>query len=218
MILRVLSLAALAVLAACGSDPGATAGFGLLRDGAARLAGGAAPPAPQLSRAEIRAVGAPLQKLVIEETGLTGYLGVQGVRGDVVTWATTSRENVALKGGMLIQTRGLGADLMSADVPDIGQLLTGTVVERRYFHLDGTNATVETAVTCTPRVIGAETVEIVGLAYTAARIDEACTGTGPEGNLAFTNSFWVDSGGGLRQSRQWAGPVLGMLELSDLRE
>jgi hypothetical protein len=212
---RILPLAALALLVACGSDKGATTGFGFAREAATAMATGRnAAPAPRLTREEIRAVGAPLQMIEVEATGIVAYVGVQGVRGDVVTWATSARENIALKGGLLIQTRGLGADLMSAAVPDLGQLLTGAAVERRYFHLNGAEATVETAVTCTPRVVGRETVEIVGLAYETARVDEACAND----DLSFTNSFWIDGAGNLRQSRQWAGEVLGSLRISDLRE
>jgi hypothetical protein len=212
---RILPLAALVLMAACGSDKGATTGFGFMRDAAsAMMAGRDAEPAAQMTRAEIRAFGAPLQQIVVETSGISAYLGVQGVRGDVVTWATSSRENIALKGGVLIQTRGLGADLMSAAVPDLGQLLSGAAVERRFFHLNGTEATVETVVTCTPRIAGRETVEIVGLAYETARIDEDCVND----QLAFTNSFWIEGTGNLRKSRQWAGEVLGSLEISDLRE
>jgi hypothetical protein len=212
---RILPLAALALLAACGSDEGATSRFVFVRDTATEMmVGRQAPVTPPLTRADIRATGAPLQMIEVETTGVTAYLGVQGVRGDVVTWATSSRENIALKGGVLIQTRGLGADLMSAAVPDLGQLLSGAAVERRYFHLNGTEATVETAVTCTPRVVGRETVEIVGLAYETARIDEDCANE----TLSFTNSFWIEGSGNLRKSRQWAGPVLGPLLIADLRE
>jgi hypothetical protein len=212
---RFLPLAALVLLAACGSDEGATSRFVFVRDMATEMvAGRNVPVAPTLTRADIRAAGAPLQQIVVENTGITAYLGVQGVRGDIVTWATSARENIALKGGVLIQTRGLGADLMSAAVPDLGQLLSGATIERRYFHLNGAEATVETAVTCTPRVVGRETVEIVGLAYDTARIDEDCANE----TLSFTNSFWIEGTGNLRMSRQWAGQVLGPLVISDLRE
>jgi hypothetical protein len=210
-----LPLAAVALLSGCGSDAGALAGFGFMRDAATEMTNGRdAPESPRLTREEIRATGLALQQVEVEATGIVAYLGVQGVRGDVVTWATTSRENIALRGGVLIQTRGLGADLMSAAVPDLGQLLTGTTVERRFFHLRGDEATIETAVTCTPRVVGRETVEIVGLAYDTARIDEDCAND----TVAFTNSFWIDGAGNLRKSRQWAGEVLGALVISDLRE
>lgn len=212
---RILPVAALAVLAACGSDKGATSGFGFMREAATAIAVGRdAAPAPQLTRADIRATGVPLQMIEVENSGIAAYLGVQGVRGDIVTWATSARENIALKGGVLIQTRGLGADLMSAAAPDLNRLLTGATVERQFFHLNGTEATVETAVTCTPRVVGRETVEIVGLAYETARIDEDCAND----TLSFTNSFWIEGNGNLRKSRQWAGPVLGTLLISDLRE
>jgi hypothetical protein len=215
MMVRIVPLAAVILLSACGSDEGATSRFTVVRDTATEMMAGRDAPATQpLGREEIRAVGAPLQQVVVETSGLTAYVGVQGVRGDVVTWATTARENIALKGGVLIQTRGLGADLMSAAVPDLGQLLTGATVERRFFHLNGTEATVETVVTCTPRIVGRETVEIVGLAYETARIDEDCAND----RLSFTNSFWIEGSGNLRKSRQWAGEVLGSLEISDLRE
>lgn len=213
MMARVLPLAALIALSACGSDTGAAIGF-MRESVTAMTTGRQVPESPQLTRADIRAVGAPLQQLVVETTGITAYMGVQGVRGDVVTWATTARESMALKGGILIQTRGLGADLMSAAVPDVGRLLTGAVTERQFFHLNGAETTVETAVTCTPRVVGRETVQIVGLAYETARIDEDCENE----TLSFTNSFWIDGSGNVRKSRQWAGPVLGMLTIADLRE
>lgn len=213
MMTRVFPLVAVLALSACGNDTGAA--FGFMREGiSAMSARRNAEPAPQLTRADIRAVGSPLQQLVIEDTGITAYLGVQAVRGDIVTWATTDRENIALKGGVLIQTRGLGADLMSAAVPDVGQLLTGATIERQFFHLNGTEATIETALTCTPRVVGRETVQIVGLAFETARIDEDCANDA----LSFTNNFWIDGTGNVRKSRQWAGPVLGMLTIADLRE
>jgi hypothetical protein len=69
-------------------------------------------------------------------------------------------------------------------------------------------------VTCTPRVIGKAQVDIAGLAYDTARVDETCTGEG----VSFTNSFWIDSAANLRQSVQWISPTLGQVRISDLRE
>jgi hypothetical protein len=212
---RALALAALAVLAACGSDTTATSGFSALRGlGSDILTPDAQPATPTLTRADVRAAGIPLLQIDIPDSGITAYMGVQGARGDSVTWSTTARETLVLTGGVVTQTRGLGADLLSAEAPNLGQLLTGATVTRRYFHLDGAEGTVETRVTCTPRVIGKEQVTIIGLAYDTARIDEDCIGE----NLRFTNSFWIDAAANVRQSVQWVSPVLGSVRISDLRE
>lgn len=69
---------------------------------------------------------------------------------------------------------------------------------RVHFVLDGADQTLRQTFDCRLSEVGTEAISVLGLSYSARRVDEVCTGA--EGTL--TNSYWFDGTGRIRQSRQ----------------
>ena len=65
---------------------------------------------------------------------------------------------------------------------------------------------------CQVSLIGRESVTIVERNYSATHLRETCTGD----RAQFANDYWFQSGGKLRQSRQWIGKNAGYLTIQRL--
>jgi hypothetical protein len=142
-------------------------------------------------------------------------MGVLDAKGDTVTWQTTGRDGVVLRRGVVLQSRGLGDDLMSARVPSAAQISQGSgTFARQYFYLDGADQEIRWDYACTFAASGAETIEIVGLAYATRLVTETCQGA----QGVITNQYWFESGGNLRQSVQWISKGVGYMKLGSLIE
>lgn len=114
-----------------------------------------------------------------------------GRNGDVITYNTPDGVAVSLRQGVLIATRGLGRDLMSADT---GALLAGlrgggAAPVRVHRYLDGENREVLRSFACR-------------LSRAGRTVTEACQGDG----VQFENSYVLDGTGRIVASRQWVGP------------
>lgn len=179
------------------------------------LAGCAAPP-PNMRPEPVQAAtgrGAPPVLLAeIARTGLTARLVPDGSRDGVTTWRTGQRQTLAFRGGVLIATRGLGDDLMSADVSGtLAALSSGAqdVYARRMTYLDGDAQTLSRTLTCRMGPPAVATVDSHGLAFATTLRVEACTMPG----LTVQNRYWQTSDGAMRRSDQWIGPGAGHLRL-----
>jgi Group 4 capsule polysaccharide lipoprotein gfcB, YjbF len=212
----ILILVTALALAACGSDKAATGNFTDIRKAFTPKFGKAVPaPAPAVTRESITATGAPLIRASIAARGAVAYLGVRATKGDVITWQTTDRTSVVLQRGMLLETRGLGDELMSARVPSAGQIAAGTgSFQRAYYYLDGADQQIRWDYACTWEMTGNETIQIIGLAYDTRVVTETCRGA--QGRI--TNQYWVESGGKIRQSVQWVSKGVGYMKLESLIE
>jgi Group 4 capsule polysaccharide lipoprotein gfcB, YjbF len=212
----ILTLMAALALAGCGSDKGATGNFTDIRKALTPKFGKDAPAGvPAVTRESITAAGVPLIRASIPVRGAVAYLGVRATKGDIITWQTTDRTSVVLQRGMVLETRGLGDELMSARVPGAAQIAAGTgSFQRQYFYLNGTDEQIRWDYACTWEVTGNERIEIIGLAYDTRVVTETCRGA--EGRI--TNQYWVESGGKIRQSVQWISQGVGYMKLESLIE
>jgi hypothetical protein len=119
-------------------------------------------------------------------------------KDDVVTWSTPDGTTFTLRGGVLIQTRGLGPDLMSSQVPTVAQLLTpGGTHPRQYFFLGVDDKTTRRVYDCTVTIAGQEVIEVFGRSHRVTKVSEECAR--PQGKV--TNDFWIE-GRTIRKSRQ----------------
>jgi Group 4 capsule polysaccharide lipoprotein gfcB, YjbF len=122
---------------------------------------------------------------------------------------------VVLQRGMVLETRGLGDELMSARVPPAALVASGTgSFQREYYYLDGADQDIRWDYDCTFATTGHETIEIIGLAYDTRIVTETCRGA--EGRI--TNQYWVESGGKIRQSLQWISKGVGYMKLESVIE
>ena len=204
-----LALAAL-LLTACSSDKAkpdlplkdmAKAVLQRVVGGGAVTASAAAPDAATVAagRKLLEDAGKPVILMTDAGTGLAGFMGVLGENGPVQTWATPEYLTIGLRDGILISTRGFGADLMSAEAPDLAVLATATgQYQRRFYYLDGADQTQVHAYECHLVNAGAARINLLGRTYQTRQVSEKCKGK----QGVFQNEFWFDASGALRQSSQ----------------
>lgn len=174
----------------------------------ARRAGGEAPAPAPVTRAAIEAYNLPILRAVIASRGADALLTIGDQKGDVVTWATTDGTTFTQRNGVLIQTRGLGADLMSAQVPTVGQLSqNGGTYQRIYYFLGQDDKSTRRTYDCTVSVTGRQTITIFEKNHAVTHVSETCVR--PQGNVS--NEYWIE-GGEIRKSRQWTSGQTGYID------
>ncbi|MFC7702919.1 YjbF family lipoprotein [Plastorhodobacter daqingensis] len=209
------ALTAALVLAACGnqqtSDPivdtiKALAG-GLLGGG------GAVEPAEPVTRAMIESSDVPMLMALVPSRGAQALLYQVGRNRGVAIYSTADASTLSLRDGILVASRGLGNDLMSAAVPTAAQVLSGSGSHNRsYFTLDGEDQTQRADFTCVLSRHASEPVDIIERRYAVHEVKETCSSS----EHAFVNRYWIDGGGSIVQSIQWLGTDVGFLQLADL--
>lgn len=200
----------LLLLLGCGNDPSP----GNTTVGQVRLAFDQIKRAPSGPTAEqIRANvtphlraqfgGAPLKVATLEKPTLSSLLIGVGQNGDVSTFTTPDGVSFAFESGMLVATRGLGADLMTADVGQSLHALSaggGAGVVRIHRYLDGDEQIMIRSFVCDIR-------------RDAGGIwRERCSGP----LLEFENTYQIAADGTLVGSRQWISPLRGYLTVADM--
>jgi hypothetical protein len=141
---------------------------------------------------------------------LAATLAPRGERDGVVTWNTGQGQTLSFRGGVLVATRGLGDDLMSADVSGTLAALNGgpqSGYPRLLTFVDGTGRTEFRALLCDMGPPVADPVLSFGIGFPAVRREETCGTTGG----IVTNRYWIGSDGIMRRAEQWVGPTLGTL-------
>jgi len=203
----VAALAGAAVLlAGCGS--------GILPSGGAR-------PKASLDRAALEARDQPALHATLPALGTAAVMRPSGRNGDVVTWRTPDRVSLSLASGVLIATRGLGHDLMSAETTRAREALaeaaagappTGAGYPRIHGYLDGEHRPEFRSFFCHVSGRAPEVIEILGARHAVIRITETCT----DPDLEITNIHWRGPDGFTWKSRQWVSPELGYLHTERL--
>lgn len=214
----VACVACAALLAGCGNDRGerspvATVVGGLAKSAITRVTG-RGKPQPQAAspakptRADIEKYGIPLLRVVVKARGADALVTIRETKGAVVTWTTTDGTTFALNDGVMIQTRGLGPDLMSAGVPTVADLETDQGSHpRSYFFLGEDDRGLQRDYICTMAMIGKETIEIFEKSHETQHVTEECVRA--EGKI--TNDYWLE-GSVIRKSRQWTSPGIGYID------
>lgn len=163
-----------------------------------------------VTRAQLDQVKTPLMAAQLTGPGTFATLVPVGANEDVVTWRSADDITLSLRQGVLVATRGLGQDLMVADVSDTLQMIRGSAVEytRIHTYLDGEYQTRFQAFTCRQEGQAQEQIEIVESTHQTRRIEESCFAP----DLRIANTFWVDKGGIIWKAKQWVSPALGYME------
>lgn len=214
MIRHALALGALVLgLVGCGNDAEVTERTSAYRQVATSLVArrGAAPvgpPAtapPGLTRAMVEALDVPVDLVTFEGLRLVAAITPVGVNGGVETWASLDQKSVALRDGMVVATRGIGPDLISASVPGPARVAAGGSWERVLVTLDGDDQQQRLRLSCNAVQAGAARIVILERSHDTRLVRETCTAPG----MQITNEYWFEGGSKLRQSRQWLGRELG---------
>lgn len=177
------------------------------------------PGFPGLDPALIAGQTVPIIGAYTEGTQALAGLYSIGISNGVQSWRTADNAGLSMtSSGVLVSSRGLGADLHAAEVQQTAALIAagraGTA-QRRHAYLDGISRQQTVTLTCTVQPMGAETLVLNGRSLNTLRFDESCAGDGH----SFVNRYWRDAGGPLiRQSSQWVSPAAGMLHVQRLIE
>lgn len=217
------ALVALALLAACGTARDEA--LPKLITGLASRANDGAPATADQVRAQITPeflaqVTQPLLMAEIPSRDALATLVPIGVNGSWQSWASPDGVGLTLSRGILGATRGLGYDLLGADLTGVsGAIAAGQgTATRVHSFLDGENQVDQRIWTCRYVAEGRETITLTGGAqHATTRVQETCTPNGA--GTGFENTYWRGTGDGvIRQSRQWAGPQSGYVLLQQLRD
>lgn len=216
-----LAMAALALtlMGACGNDrtgpsPIVTAMGAMAKEGMAKVAprkaaakGGGKSVSPAERRAKLEEAGKPVLRVSSKTLGQNGFFSIVDAKGPVLTWAADGA-TFSQRGGVLIQTRGLGADLMSAEAPSPSQLMqAGIPYQRVYYFLGADDQGTRRTYDCTTAIAGRDSVEILGRSHATTHVTETCVRT----NGKLTNDYWFE-GAAIRKSRQWVSGGIGYIE------
>lgn len=143
----------------------------------------------------------------------TLFKGLQN-RG-IVTWRTEDNITLSFDRGVVVSSRGLGDDLMVADVRNAVSGIaraSGTGV-RIHDYLDGEDQIVRHSLNCSYRSTGYEKISIFSIVYNLKHVVEDCETPG----YSIQNDYWVEPASGkFRQSRQWLGPDVDYVFLQHL--
>jgi hypothetical protein len=212
------AVVALSLIGACGNEksgpgPVAAALGSMAKATVAKVKGGKpdgkAAAAP-VTRADLEKFGMPILRVTSKALGQDGFLTISDAKADVVTWATSDGVTFSLRNGVLIQTRGLGADLMSAQVPSVAQLSTpGGTHQRIYFFLGPDDGATRRTYDCATTLVGRETIEVIGRSHPVTHMTEVCA----RGNTQITNEYWIE-GASVRKSIQWTSVQMGSIEFT----
>lgn len=217
---------ALALLGACGSDktgssPVMSAVGSFAKDSLAKVSPGKKAAAtgaakggkgtdPAKRRAELEKAGKPVLRVSSKAMGLASFVKIADAKGPVLTWATPDGATFSQRNGVLIQTRGLGADLMSATAPSVAQLMQpGQKYTRIYYFLGGDDQGVKRTYDCVTTIAGPDRIEILGRAHATTHVVETCARSG----VKVKNDFWIE-GSRIRQSREWVSSGIGHIEFA----
>ena len=203
-----LMSAVLAGLAACGPLQQDRLTFGAVRGIVAGGADESPAPSPPLTRAFIEAQPVDLLRISIISRGAAGLTSLAGRNGGKVTWIGEEGIGFVFDNGLLIGTRGLGDDLMGADVSGAIRSLNGGGNHLRTLDfMNGLDQIERLTFRCTTAATGSETITIFERSYATTVIEERCRGD----IGTFTNTYWRDGSGTIWQSRQWISLDVGYL-------
>ena len=203
-----LALAAVLGLAACDTGTDEASPVSIRDMITARIAGLGQPGAEfgMPSRAVLDQRTEPLLYMAVPAIEAQATLSPVARNAGTVTWITLDGVTVSTRDGLIVATRGLGHDLMSADLAPVRSALPeGGRATRIHYRLDGENRTEALRFACTIRPEGREVLDIAGRRVATHRVAERCAG--PAGS--FTNRYWIDDAGRLAQSQQWLLPEIG---------
>lgn len=170
---------------------------------------GAPDPRSQITRAQLDTVQQPLMLAELPTLGTAASLQQGAVNADVVTWITPDRVSLSFEGGVLVASRGLGQDLISADVAGTLAAIehgAGGYYPKFHSYLDGEHQTQFRAFQCQVTARRSERITSFERIYATTRVEETCHSPG----LKVVNRFWIGDGI-MWKARQWVSPNAGYL-------
>lgn len=131
--------------------------------------------------------------------------------GDVVTWRTSDNTTMSFEQGVVVSTRGLGDDLMGADIGHTLAALRGGAGDwgpRLNGYMNGEYQPYFMTFQCRRTATRSDVVQIAGAAIGTTRTDEVCLND----ERQIENTYWRNGNGQMVKSRQWVSPGVGYME------
>ena len=129
-------------------------------------------------------------------------------------WLGADGSTVTTQNGLLVATRGMGHDLMGADLGAVKRALNASLqgshskeYMRSFKYLVQDNQEKILSFTCTTVREDVETVVLFDKAYETRRIIENCQNN----NEHFQNAYWIETNGKMRKSIQWQGQNIDLI-------
>lgn len=163
-----------------------------------------------LTRAELDTLGQTVLRAQIPDMRLAAVLLLSQDRAPYSIWRTPDNVTLQLRSGMIIGSRGVGADLVSVEDPHMIAVLEGRAgpgtARRVNRAFNGLNETVATEFSCVIEDRGATSVTVASLSYPVRHLRQICTSP----NENFVNEYW-QQGRTVWKSRQWFNSRLGYM-------
>ena len=188
-----IAILMLALLAACAQEPAP--------DLRGLLSGAAIDRSPQ-----------PLILAELPSQNVVATLIPRDTLDGVATWRTGRGQTLSFRDGVLVATRSLGNDLMSADVAGTQAALRGGPQKgysRLMTYLDGQGQTLFRAMLCSMDIGQPATVNSFDVAFSTTLKVERCYTT----SNSVENRYWLNANGTMRRAEQWVGPSTGPLTI-----
>ncbi len=203
---------ALALCVACGpmnqSSPIQGLAQGLIGGGGAESDTPDTGGVMSLTRAFVEAQPNDLLLASVISREATAILVRGGNNGSKTTWLSPDGISVTLDRGLVVATRGLGDDMMGAEVSAVlNSFGRQGSYPRRYSFLNGLDQIEMLDFQCQISLDRSETITIVERAYATNVFIETCDSR--EGSIR--NLYWRASNGVIWQSRQWISAEVGYL-------
>ncbi|MGR3272926.1 hypothetical protein DU478_01755 [Thalassococcus profundi] len=210
---------ALPLLAACGSNTGERNPTEILSQTLQAAISGGPEVQPITTQQIATALGSTTEPIalvsLLDRTNQALVLRIES-NGPYETFATSSRQSLTVRGGMITATRGLGGDLMSSEAEPLLALIQagrGGTVPYVTRYLTGDDQTEVFRYTCSVRDAGTERVAGGVIDIQGRKLAVVCTGTGP----SFENTFVIDRSGQILKATQYLGDFLGRVSIQMLR-
>lgn len=132
-----------------------------------------------------------------------------------ITWRYVDGASLTFHKGILVSTRGLGDDLMGADIKSINAAVRhgrGANALRVHDYLNGDEDIERRSFLCNIRTLGAGQVTVLDEPIPVKQIVENCQN--PE--FQFENRYYFASDGRLVASKQWVSPMVGYMITEEL--
>lgn len=135
---------------------------------------------------------------------------------DVEHWTTARGNTVTFRDGVLLQTRGLGDDLMIADLGEVLPAIRGGGGQavRVHRYLDGEEHLQIRSFVCDYAFVPSSAAETLVGVFPASLVVEDCAS--PKGDIE--NRYWIDRSGKIRKSQQWISDEVGYIYTELLRD
>ncbi len=166
-----------------------------------------APAAPAAPHAGPGGAGSEAMLVSLPTRGVGARVASVGRNQDKITWFSPDGIGIVTRNGILIGTRGLGHDLMGADVASFDVIASGAANQRLIERLTGQDQIESLIFNCALTGQASEEIDIAGGKLMTTRYEEECRSSG----YVFTNKYWTNESGDLVRSLQLVSPGVGYM-------